>query len=115
MRQVITITGLGTPSFQSGVENLKRMLLMFANSFPEDKLNAWQHTEFQTWPAIECYTRYFTEKRLAPQEPEIEFEPMVDPHSVLRGLAGSDFFHGRDNHVEYRELSINPSNIRRYC
>ena len=111
MRQAVTITGLGSPSFTSSVENLNRILLMFANTFPDDKLNAWQYTQFQTWPAIECYMRYFTEKKLGPQEPDIEFEALVDPYNVLRDLAGRDFFHGRDNHVEYRESSVRDGKV----
>jgi len=79
---------------------------MFANTFPDDKLNAWQYTQFQTWLAIECYTCYLTEKRLVPQEPNIKFDMLVDPHNVLWDLAGPDFFHSWDNHVEYRELSV---------
>ena len=85
---------------------------MFANTFPDDKLNAWQYTEFQSWPAIECYTRYYTEKRLAPQEPDVPFDMLTDPESVLRNLAGPDFFHGRDNHVDYKEMSVKDGKIR---
>jgi len=112
MRQAVTITGLGSPSFKKGVENLNHILLMFANTFPDDKLNAWQYTEFQSWPAIECYTRYYTEKRLAPQEPDVPFDTLTDPESVLRNLAGPDFFHGRDNHVDYKEMSVKDGKIR---
>ncbi|KAG6903961.1 hypothetical protein DXG01_013662 [Tephrocybe rancida] len=45
-------------------------------------------------------------ERDAPQEDSVPLGLLTDPHGVLEAVARADeFFHGPDNHVEYRALS----------
>lgn len=86
--------------------------MRFINFFPEDKVEHWQPSNFSPHLAIDAHTRYFTERRQAPQETNIPFGPMVDPNGLLAGLQGSDFIHGQDNYVKYLELHNHEGNTR---
>ena len=103
IHQAVTITGLGSSTFDRGIANLNQILLKFANNFPEDKLDAWNYTQFEESHAIRSSSRYFTERRLAPQETQMKFGKHVDPENILQKMMGHDFFHGPDNFVEYKK------------
>lgn len=81
--------------------------MMILNQFPEGKMEHWQPSMFNAHVAIDAYARYFTERRLAPQEPHLDYGFKVDPHRVLAEIQGHDFIHGADNYVEYLELKRN--------
>lgn len=63
----------------------------------------WQLASTTPHASIELSSRYFTEKKRAPNEEDIPFGPMVDPNNVLEELKGDHFVHGLDNYVEYLE------------
>lgn len=104
IRQAVTLTGLSTATFQQGVNNVAHAYMMFMNNFPDGIIESWQTSMFEGHVALEMYARYFTERRLAPQESHLEYGYMVDPDGVLSAIQGSDFIHGPDNYVEYLEL-----------
>lgn len=112
IRQAVTLTGLGTKTFGEGVDNIAKAYMRFVTHFPEGRLKHWQPTTFYPHVAIDAHSRYFTERRLAPQEPNITFGPLVDPKGLLASIQGSEFIHGQDNYVEYLELKQKDGNLR---
>lgn len=108
----MTITGLGSKSFDSGMDNIVKAYMRFINHFPEDKVEHWQPSTLYPYAAIDVSSRYFTERKVAPQEENIPFGPMVDPNGVLAGLQGSEYIHGQDNYVEYMEMQTKNGNIK---
>lgn len=112
IRQAVTLTGLGSKSFGEGVDNIAQAYMKFITFFPEDQLELWQPTMFNPHVAIDAHSRYFTERRFSPQEPNIPFGPMVDPKGILTSIQGNDFIHGQDNYVEYLEHRLKDGNSR---
>ncbi|KAF9464019.1 hypothetical protein BDZ94DRAFT_1356192, partial [Collybia nuda] len=112
IRQAVTITGLSTPTFQQGIDNIAYLYMMFSNQFPDGKMEIWQPSSFNGHVALDAHARYLTERRLAPQEQHIEYAIGVDPHGALADLQGHDFIHGPDNYVEY--LAMQHISLTRY-
>lgn len=104
IRQAVTLTGLGSATFQKGVDNVAHTFITFMNNFPDGKVESWQSTMFEGHVALDMHARYLTERRLAPQESHIEYGYMVDPDGVLSDIQGTDYIHGPDNCVEYLEM-----------
>lgn len=105
MRQHVTVTGLGSPTFQNAISNLEDVYLAFKHVLPRGGLEPWEPTRFSQNKAIEANTRYFTERKLAPNEAEMEFFPFVDKYNELANAKSDAFFHGPDNRVEYYALT----------
>ena len=51
--------------------------------------------------AIDSHNRYFTERRLTPQEEHTDFPSIIDPRRILNDLRTHNFIHGADNQVDY--------------
>lgn len=107
MRQAITITGLGIPSFDKALENIERIQIAFLTSMGGDEVEPLQPGSFQGHLAIDAHNRYYTKKRFAPGQELHAFHPMTDPYGVLASLQNFEFVHIEDNHVDY----LGPKNI----
>lgn len=104
LRQAVTLTGFGSRAFQQGVENAQKVYQGFFNALSSGKLEEWQTTMFEGIPAIDISTRYFTERRNAPNEVPVDFGENVDPEGIMAYIQGEDFIHTQDNFVEYLEI-----------
>jgi hypothetical protein len=60
-------------------------------------------TTFQGWPAIQLDNRYFTSRRIAPNERPVVLDPVIDPSGALRSLIDNDWAHLEENRVKYYE------------
>lgn len=107
------MTGLGTATFQQGIDNIAHAYLIFAQNFAEGQTENWQSNRFRDFAAVDLHARYLTAIRSAPQEENIDYGYMVDPKGVLLGLHGCDYIHGPDNRVEYMELVKSKDGVSR--
>ena len=101
LRQGITITGLGTPTFERSVNAAKVIYEMFQRQYPQGKLESWNPGTHRGCTTLEMSNRYFTPKRDAPDMEHIPFDKLVDPFGVLETMIESGYTHGEENKVRY--------------
>jgi hypothetical protein len=109
IRQQVNITGLGSAQFEESVEKLIQIHVAFANIFPDDMLDHWQYGDCAGFKTLEAQTRYFDRRSASAQQIEaIPFDKLIDPEGVLQSMIGEGFYHGLDNHVDYKSRVISP-------
>ena len=101
LRQGITITGFGTPTFQQSIEGVKLIYEMFQCRCLEGKLEAWVPGTHRGFPTLDLSNRYFTPTRDAPNMEHVPFHKLEDPLGVLEGMKESGYIHGEENTVWY--------------
>ncbi|KAF8875738.1 hypothetical protein CPB84DRAFT_1689515 [Gymnopilus junonius] len=124
MRQGVTITGIGSQTFEKCYENIQHIFVAFSNIFPEGTLEEWHGTMFGASQAFETGARYFSRVTATMDRTmSIPFGDLVDPEGILERLVDDTYIHGPDNHVDYiwrivtkegaiQYKQISPSNIR---
>jgi hypothetical protein len=100
----VQLTGLGTPSFQTCVDNLQLIHSTFNCQVPEGALEPFQPLEFLNHASIDMATRYFTSRREDPTGTAVPLLQAVDPKGILQSLGNGDYFHGPDNEVLFYTL-----------
>ncbi|KAG6914189.1 hypothetical protein DXG01_001859 [Tephrocybe rancida] len=96
MRQAVTLTGLNTGSSKSGVENIRKIWVLFAGQLPNNKLDIWEPSSLADMEAVDLHARYFMDRHNAPHEDSVPFGLLTDPEGVLEGITTADeFFHGQ--------------------
>jgi hypothetical protein len=106
LRQGITLTGLGSPTFMRAVDAIKSIHRRFDRQFEEGALEAWAEyrpDEPET-DRIGLWNRYLTPAREAEGMQSVPFLPGVDPNGTLRGMSqedGMSYVHTEDNQVHY--------------
>lgn len=108
MRQSISLSGLGSKSFDSAIENIQDIHHIFGRTFAAGCLEPWIPNDFEGSQTIDAANRYFTPRLQATQDQIIPFSRLVDPNSILTAAMGRDgtFTHTIDNEVDYYELVI---------
>ncbi|KAF8873003.1 hypothetical protein BD779DRAFT_1452340, partial [Infundibulicybe gibba] len=115
LRQGITITGLGSPTFEYAINAAVDISRMFDRQFPEGKMEPWTApTTDEGQSCIELSNRYFTPKRDAPRMIHIPFPESVDPHGILERMTKGEYIHGEENVVEYYTCSREGSGEERF-
>ncbi|KAL0577385.1 hypothetical protein V5O48_004602 [Marasmius crinis-equi] len=96
------------PPQSSGEFDIAMQKLKVANSYLTRNIKEGTEVELNCvdlaangHPSLTLTNRYFTSKRLAPNETSIPFPPDVDPYRHLESLSGPEYIHTADNHVEY--------------
>ncbi|KAF8881522.1 hypothetical protein CPB84DRAFT_1687180, partial [Gymnopilus junonius] len=114
MRQGVTITGIGSQTFEKCYENIQHIFVAFSNTFPEGTLKEWHGTMFGASQAFETGAHYFSRVTATMDRTmSIPFGDLVDPEGILERLVDDTYIHGPDNHVDYIWYKqISPSNIR---
>lgn len=109
IRQQVNITGVGNAEFEESVEKMIQMHIAFANNFPDNMLEPWQYGDFAGFKTLGAQTHYFDRRgRSADQTRAMPFDKLVDPEGILRSMIGDGFYHGEDNHVDYKSRIISP-------
>lgn len=107
IRQQVNITGVGSVQFEESVEKIIQIHIAFANNFPDDMLDQWQYGDFTGFKTLDARTRYFDRRSpFAEQTESIPFNDLIDPEGVLQSMIGDGFYHGEDNHVDYKSRII---------
>ena len=106
LRQCISLTGLGTPTFEAAVEGILDIYSLFSSHVPRNRLKPSTCCDtYGEFTSVETSNRYFTSiKDSGPMVEHIAFSNEIDPHGILANLAtNSNYIHSDDNVVEYYE------------
>ncbi|KAF8875565.1 hypothetical protein BD779DRAFT_1450017, partial [Infundibulicybe gibba] len=106
LRQSISVTGIGSPTFGAAVEATHCIFDMFQRQFEEGALHVWETPSDQSHPTLLMSNRYLTPRRDALHMEHIPFEAEVDPHGYLESMIKDGYIHGEENNVEYYTQSI---------
>lgn len=107
LRQSVTLSGLGTPTFENAMIAARDVHKRFDRHFAEGTLEPWTELDAgdQTSLSLDISNRYFTPRGEAHGLNHKEFLPGVDPRGILSDLAKGDgitsYVHTEDNQVLY--------------
>ncbi|KAF8340895.1 hypothetical protein F5887DRAFT_1076842 [Amanita rubescens] len=116
LRQSVTLTGFGTPTFEHGIKSLMEVHALFGRYLPENKLGECTAIDKcnNKFLGIHLSNRYFTTLHDAPDAPHIPFAEGIDPYGYLADLAKGPYFHSEQNVVKYNNRYIDPKGIIKY-
>lgn len=103
LRQSVQLTGLGTPIFQTCIDNIQQIHMIFAHHMTEGAMEDLELSTFQDAPCITTTARYLTSRREDPHSPAVRIPRSIDPKGILAGTSG-DYFYGQDNEVLYYSM-----------
>ncbi len=107
LRQSISLTGLGTPHFESSIKAILDIYALFSRSVPREKLQQCSFIDrYGTYSGIEMSNRYFSPKKDFPTSKSVPFSSDIDPKGILTRAAGTNFIHAEQNVVSYYECSV---------
>ncbi|KAG2022487.1 hypothetical protein CC2G_000229 [Coprinopsis cinerea AmutBmut pab1-1] len=112
LRQFVKVTGLGDPSFEVAMEGVREIFSKFEYVHGAERLIGVEAKLYEGELALDCHSRYFTDRERAPHEKHIPFPELVDPKHILEDIRGPAFIHGPDNHVEYYSKSFDGGHPR---
>ena len=101
LRQGLSITGLGSPTFEQALETAQSLYAKFECQLPPGKLDNWGATMHEEHTALDISNRYLTPKKESPSATHIPFTKAIDPYGILEGMVKSEYVHGEDNEVYY--------------
>ncbi|KAK7020639.1 hypothetical protein VNI00_017677 [Paramarasmius palmivorus] len=90
---------------------------MLGTGYPQNEADEQpQHltTLSSSHQAIEIANRYFTSKRLASPEEQINIPTHIDPKGILQSIKGDTLFHTAENQVEYYQRVTSNSGEHRF-
>ncbi|KAF8329028.1 hypothetical protein F5887DRAFT_1081409 [Amanita rubescens] len=108
LRQSVSLTGLGTPTFEAAVKGILDVYSLFGGHVPRDKLKPCGCIDaYGEFTSIDSSNRYFSSiKDCGPTERQIPFSSDTDPYGILSNLENSGYVHNINNVVEYYERTI---------
>ena len=95
------VTGGESAYFTTYQESFKKIYDIFSAALPNRKLEPFQLGMYEGDLTIDSHNRYFTERRLAPQEEHTDFPSTIDPRGILNDIRTHKFIHVADNQVDY--------------
>jgi hypothetical protein len=101
LRQGLTLTGLGSATFDDAVSSAQEIYEIFQRHFSEGQLEGWHPSKHGRHLALDTSNRYFTPKRDAPNMEHLPFDDLVDPRGILEEMVKSGYVHGEENVVQY--------------
>jgi hypothetical protein len=113
LQQRVTLSGLGTASFQTMSEGIVRLNGYLRSRLREDQTPAVVKY-YRDHPAFEFSNRYFTSARFAEGLQVLPISKDVDPDGYLENMKGDNMVHTTDNLVEYYERTVNKTGEQRY-
>ncbi|TFK58156.1 hypothetical protein BDN72DRAFT_721604, partial [Pluteus cervinus] len=103
LTQSVTLSGLGTPTFDESVVALSEVYTVFSRQFPEGRMMPLQSSpsSFGSGSSLVLSNRYFTRRSEGPQMKSIPFPSTVDPRKILTRHLSSSLIHTEENDVQY--------------
>jgi hypothetical protein len=101
LRQGISITGLGGPSFDAAICAVQDIHEIFRQGIYDGRLQDLSTTKYREHSALDLSNRYFTPKLEAPYMEHVPFDENVDPKGFLEEACRAGYVHGEDNVVRY--------------
>jgi hypothetical protein len=112
LRQSVTLTGFGTPTFENGIKGLLQVHELFDRHVPENKLDECSIVDkCDDFLGVHLSNRYFSSWHENPTGAHIPFAPMVDPSGFLTSLVKTQYFHGEQNVVKYYNRSVDSRGV----
>ncbi|TFK62065.1 hypothetical protein BDN72DRAFT_777568, partial [Pluteus cervinus] len=97
LNQNITLTGLGTATFEQSLSALREMHPVISRQFPEGRVTC----SFLSGTSLTFSNRFFTKRSEGGQMISIPFSPNVDPKNVLTHMLNPLMIHTEENEVKY--------------
>jgi hypothetical protein len=114
MRQAVTLTGLGSESFEAALKGVEKVYMAFFNHLPDGHLLPLEGTTWNDVPTIEAYCRYFTHRLSSPFIQEEPIPLNIDPEGVLQSLCDGEYTYTSDNVVDYKARIVQDNGTIRY-
>ncbi|KAF8327492.1 hypothetical protein F5887DRAFT_1077138 [Amanita rubescens] len=116
LRQGVSLTGLGTPTFDAALSGILDVYSLFSRHVPRDKLKPCSCIDaYGEFTSIESSNRYFTSiKDCGLTEKHITFSSEIDPYGILTSFENSSYIHSDNNIVEYFERTILDDGEKKY-
>ncbi|KAJ3544813.1 hypothetical protein NMY22_g2649 [Coprinellus aureogranulatus] len=113
LRQYVKLTALGEKEVDGDFKKLSAVWELFAQHATGKEVSPIDFMGYICDDAIDIQARYFTDKSVSPDEPNIPFKDSVDPYRVLSKVQPFELIHGADNYVEYcRKIVDKDSSIK---
>jgi hypothetical protein len=104
LRQGVVITGFDSPMFQDCVKGIQDLHELLCKNLSQSITPVLPIiTTYQGYPAIQVDNRFFTSRRLAPNEHPVDMDVAIDPTGALRRIIGDEWVHIEENRVKYFE------------
>jgi hypothetical protein len=107
LRQTVTLSGLGSPTFKNALMAANEIFGRFDRQFSEGILDSWDSSpvDDNEFPCLNLSNRYLTPANEAHGLEAIPFHKGVDPRGILQNMAKGDgsttHVHTEDNQVQY--------------
>ncbi|TFK60330.1 hypothetical protein BDN72DRAFT_905057 [Pluteus cervinus] len=101
--QSVTLSGLGTPTFEESLSALTEMYTVFCRQFPEGRVLPLPTAEscIGIGGSLTFSNRHFTKRAEGPHMKAIPFSSLVDPKKYLTRMLSSTLIHTEENEVQY--------------
>jgi hypothetical protein len=103
-KQEITLTGLGSPSFQRAVDATETVYTFIERGFEDGQLVPYDFVKDRKGfgPTMEVANRFFTPRKDAPNMVAVKCGKEVDPRGIVEAVCREkSLVHGEDNKVEF--------------
>ncbi|KAF8333773.1 hypothetical protein F5887DRAFT_1079945 [Amanita rubescens] len=116
LRQNVSLTGLGSPTFEKALKGILDIYSLFRGHVPREKLKPCSCIDsYGEYTSIESSCRYFSSiKDCGPKEKHIPFGSEIDPYGILSSIENTSYVHIYDNVVQYYERSTSDTGEMRY-
>ena len=124
LRQSVTLSGLGSPTFQNALMAVNEIYGHFDRQFSEDVLEPWSCSPIDNdnFPCISLSNRYLTPASEAHGLEAVPFHKGVDPKGILQSMAKGDglmtHVHTEDNQVQYfamkKDIEGNTKSVKHF-
>ncbi|KAF7426536.1 hypothetical protein PC9H_008905 [Pleurotus ostreatus] len=121
-RQSVTLTGLGSQSFEHIVENCRRAYSMFSRYTPNARLvpspeflgrqRVGGSDDTDEYSTITASNRFFTPSKQAAGLTVVDINSELDPRGILEKVDKTKWLHTEDNAVDYYVLSTGDNGSR---
>ena len=107
LRQAITLTGFGTPTFSNALAAAQLLYDCFDHQFPEGTLEGWSSSQANVGDTecIDISNRYLTPQKDVQGQENMLFLKGVDPRNILQNMTRGDgsctYVHTEDNQVHF--------------
>ncbi|TFK62689.1 hypothetical protein BDN72DRAFT_776823 [Pluteus cervinus] len=103
MTQSVTLSGLGTPTFEESLSALTEMYTVFCRQFPEGRVLPLPTAEscIGIGGSLTFSNRHFTKRAEGPHMKAVPFSSLVDPKKYLTRMLSSTLIHTEENEVQY--------------
>jgi hypothetical protein len=101
LKQSLSITGMGSPTFEEALKSLNECHGQFQRQFPDGRLQNWVGATYKDYGALDVSNQYLTPKGDSTATEHVPFSKSVDPYGILETMAEADYVRSEENEVYY--------------